>query len=293
MVTPLTHDGSLDVAAVERIVDFFAMHDVAPLLMGTTGEGNSLSRSDGRLLVESAVRSSHGRVLIYACLTGNCYSEQLVQAEAYCQAGADVIAATLPTYYALTPMQMEAYFTHLADSIGRPLMMYNILATTHMSIPEDRVRKLAAHPNIVGLKDSERDADRLCRLARFASERSDFSFFCGCAAFSSLTLKQGADGIVPSSGNFSPAIYNALWKAAVGGEEQEATRLQDITNALGSIYQHNRTLGQSLAALKVMMQTKNLCEPWMLTPLTRLTPEEEQAVVGQTAAFVEKHQGDL
>ncbi len=281
MVTPVTHQGHLDVASVERIVELFSVNGVAPLLMGTTGEGNSVSRSDGLLMVETAARAAKGRILIYAGLTGNCFSEQCAQAEAYSRAGADVIVATLPTYYALTPSQMENYYKMLADSINTPLMMYNILATTHMSIPEDVVQRLADHPRIVGLKDSERDADRLCRLAAFARDRADFAFFCGCAAFSALTLKAGADGIVPSSGNFVPDIYMQLYHAAVTGDNEKAQRLQTLTNTIGEIYQKGRTLGESLAALKVMMQTKRLCQPWMLPPLSRLDEGEERSVTYQ------------
>ena len=152
MVTPVTQDGRLDTEAVQRIIDFFAQNKVSPLLMGTTGEGNSVSQADGQLFVETAVKAANGRILIYAGLTGNCFAEQVRQAEIYTALGADVIVATLPTYYALTPDQMYEYYKTLADCITGPLMLYNILATTHMSIPVDIIKKLADHPNIVGLK---------------------------------------------------------------------------------------------------------------------------------------------
>ena len=74
-------------------------------------------------------------------------------------------------------------------------------------------------------------------------------------------------------------MFNELYDAAVKGDMDTANRLQDETNDLAKIYQAGRTLGQSLTALKVMMQTKGLCEPWMLMPLTRLSSEEEQAIV--------------
>ena len=110
MVTPVTQDGQLDVRAVKRIIDLFAYNKVSPLLMGTTGEGNSVSREDGQILVETAVKAADGRILIYAGLTGNCFAEQVRQAEVYTALGADVIVATLPTYYALTPEQMYEYY---------------------------------------------------------------------------------------------------------------------------------------------------------------------------------------
>ena len=278
MVTPVTQDARLDTKAVERIINFFAEAGVSPLLMGTTGEGNSVSQQDGLRMVETAVKAAAGRITLYAGLTGNCFAEQVAQAEAYTKAGADVIVATLPTYYALTPEQMEDYYRRLADSITGPLMLYNILATTHMSIPVDVIRRLADHPNIVGLKDSERDFERMAQCIEIARGREDFSFFCGWAAQSARSLELGGDGIVPSTGNYVPEMFRQLYEAAVSGDMATANRLQDETNEIAKIYQKDRTLGQSLAALKVMMQTKGLCEPWMLMPLTRLSDEQEKAI---------------
>ena len=278
MVTPVTKEGRLDTEAVVRIIEFFAEAGVSPLLMGTTGEGNSVSPKDGLLFVETAVKAAQKRITIYAGLTGNCFSEQLAQAEAYTKAGADVIVATLPTYYALTEEQMENYYRTLADSIKGPLMLYNILATTHMSIPVDVIRRLADHPNIVGLKDSERDLERMAQCIEIAKDRDDFCYFCGWAAQSAHSLELDGDGIVPSTGNFVPEMFQQLYEAAIVGDMATANRLQDETNEIAKIYQKDRTLGQSLTALKVMMQTKGLCEPWMLMPLTRLTEEEEKAI---------------
>ena len=285
MVTPVKENGTLDTQAVERIIAFFAQAGVSPLLMGTTGEGNSVSQKDGQLFVETAVKAAQGRITIYAGLTGNCFAEQLAQAEAYTHAGADVIVATLPTYYALTEEQMENYYRTLASSIKGPLMLYNILATTHMSIPVEVIRRLADHPNIVGLKDSERDLERMAQCIEIAKGREDFCYFCGWAAQSAHSLELGGDGIVPSTGNFVPEMFQQLYEAAVKGDMATANRLQDETNEIAKIYQKDRTLGQSLTALKVMMQTKGLCEPWMLMPLTRLSAEEEKAIAAKAASI--------
>ena len=285
MITPITIDGALDTKAVERIIDFFAKAGVSPLLMGTTGEGNSVSQKDGLLFVETAVKAANKRIAIYAGLTGNCFSEQYVQAEAYTKVGADVIVATLPTYYALTPEQMENYYLALANHITGPLMLYNILATTHMSIPVDVIKRLSEHKNIVGLKDSERDLERMEKCIEIAKGREDFCYFCGWAAQSAHSLELGGDGIVPSTGNFVPEMFQKLYKSAVDGDMVTANKLQDETNEIAKIYQKDRTLGQSLAALKVMMGTKGLCSPEMLMPLTRLSAEEEQAIKAKVDAL--------
>lgn len=281
MVTPVTSEGKLDTEAVERIIQSFVKNQVSPLLMGTTGEGNSVSQADARLLVDTAVKAAAHHIKVYAGLTGTCISEQMAQVDAFTAAGADVIVATLPSYYALTPEQMENYYRQLADYSKLPVMLYNILATTHMTIPVDVVKRLAEHPNIVGLKDSERDLERMAELIAFSREREDFCYFCGWAAQSSHSLALGGDGIVPSTGNFTPGMFNRLYTAAVNGDKATAMRMQEITNEIAKIYQAGRTLGQSLTALKVMMQTEGLCSPDMLPPLTRLSPEEEASIAQQ------------
>lgn len=282
MVTPVTASGMIDIPAVERIIESFANNGVAPLLMGTTGEGNSVSFSQGHILVETAVKAAKGRILIYAGLTGTCVAEQIKAADDYTKAGADVIVATLPSYYALTEEQMYNYYKNLADNIKGPLMLYNIKATTHMSIPVEIIRRLSMHPNIVGLKDSERDLERMEACISISKGREDFAYFCGWAAQSAHSLELGADGIVPSTGNFVPKMFNDLYNAAINGDMDAANMLQEKTNMIAKIYQEGRTLGESLTALKVMMQVDGLCEPHMLPPLTRLNAETEANITTLT-----------
>ena len=288
MVTPVTPTGMLDKPAVERIIKSFVEAGVSPLLMGTTGEGNSVSTSDGQELIATAVKAAEGKITIYAGLTGTSFIEQLRQAGYYSASGADVIVGTLPSYYALTPEQMENYYKTLADSIKGPLMLYNIAATTHMSIPVDVIERLSKHPNIVGLKDSERDLERMEKCIEIARDNDEFTYFCGWAAQSAHSLELGGDGIVPSTGNFVPGMFRKLYDAAEAGDMETANRLQDETNEIAKLYQAGRTLGQSLTALKVMMQTRGLCTPDMLMPLTRLSEQEEAEIAAAAAAITEK-----
>lgn len=289
MATPVTKDGDIDVAAVERIVDNMASHQCAPLIMGTTGEGNSCSIADGVAMVAAAKRAAKGRVTIYVGLPGTCISDQRKAATEFIAAGADVIAATLPSYYALTDEQMEKYYTDLADFLPIPLMLYNITITTHMSIPLEVIERLSHHPNIVGLKDSENNIPRLEECCKLFADREDFAYFCGCAANSCAALKNGGDGIVPSVGNYLPQMYQDLYEAGVKGDFEECERLQQLTIEIGKINTVGLTLGQSLAGLKVIMNMLGLCEPHMLAPLTELTPEQVAKIQADAKPVIEKY----
>lgn len=286
MVTPVTGEGDIDVEAVERIVANFARYGVSALIMGTTGEGNSVSTEQGVKMISAAAKAAAGRITIYAGLAGNCISDQYEAAKRFADAGADVIAATLPSYYALTPEQMFSYYKNLADSVTIPLMLYNITITTHMSIPLDVIERLSCHPNIVGLKDSENDIERMEKALKIFAGRDDFAYFCGCAANSAHALKHGADGIVPSVGNYLPELYSDLYNAGVSGNEELARKIQEKTIEIGKVNTQGLTLGQSLAGLKVIMKECGLCETYMLPPLTELPEETAERIRTQIRPYL-------
>lgn len=289
MVTPVMKDGSIDTAAVERIVSNFAKYGVSPLIMGTTGEGNSVSVKNGVEMISAAKRAANKDMVIYAGLAGNCISEQKEAAAKFIEAGADVIAATLPCYYALTPEQMYNYYKDMADTLTVPLMLYNITITTHMSIPMDIIERLSHHPNIVGLKDSENNVPRLEEALKLFADREDFAYFCGCAANSAVALKNGADGIVPSVGNYLPKIYQDLYEAGVRGDMEKAEELQQKTIEIGKINTAGLTLGESLAGLKIIMNEAGLCETNMLPPLTKLNAETEERIRREARPVIEQY----
>jgi len=111
------------------------------------------------------------------------------------------------------------------------------------------------------------------------SQRKDFSYFLGWAARSAEALMNGADGLVPSTGNFEPKLYNDLYKAVQTGDTTLAMEKQDWSDRRGNAYQQGRLLGGSLAALKVIMTRNGFCKKYVMPPLQLLTPEEEQKVL--------------
>lgn len=290
MITPFTHEGKLDILAVEKICQRFVESGVSPFLLGTTGESTSVSSKDSRLLVKAAVDAVKGKVTVYAGLCGNSVSKNIDNAKNYIDLGADVLVSTLPSYYPLTPDQMKLYFETLAENVSKPVIMYNIPATTNMSIPLEVIQTMSLHPNIIGFKDSERDAQRVEQCAKMFRDREDFFYFLGYAALSSVALKLGADGLVPSTANFAPKMFKQLYDFSLAGQWEEAERMQRETNEIAQIYQNGRTLGESLQALKVMMSALDLCQPYAIPPLTNLSIDEQNSILKATKIIIQKYQ---
>jgi len=189
------------------------------------------------------------------------------------------VVATVPSYYALTETQTKNYFTALADKSPLPVIIYNIPATTHVSLPLDWLDELSHHNNIVATKDSERSDERLEKSIALWKDRKDFSHFVGWAARSAKALLSGSDGIIPSTGNIVASIYKTLVDAVVNADEAKAYQMQQLSDAIGAVYQANKTLGESLWALKVLMQSKGLCEPFVMPPLQSLDAAEKNSLL--------------
>src|SRR5690606_24257326 len=160
--------------------------------------------------------------VVYAGISGNSLYDSVDEAKQYYDMGIDVFVANMASYYPVDSDQIFRYFEELADKVPCPLIIYNIPSTTHLSIPLEVVDQLSHHPNIVGLKDSERDLKRMESSILLWKDRKDFSFFSGWAAVSHTAVTSGADGIVPSSGNLVPHLYQIIYASGVKEERSLA-----------------------------------------------------------------------
>jgi dihydrodipicolinate synthase/N-acetylneuraminate lyase len=275
-VTPLTADHKLDHGAVEKMFNHFNANGVHPFILGTTGEAASIPFSVKKEFLGLAGRLKKNGDTLYAGISSNALQEAIDLARCSFDDGVDVVVATLPSYYALTESAMLNYLEQLTENVPGPLMIYNIPATTHMSVPLSTIDRLSHHPNIVGVKDSERNEERLKESIRLWKDRKDFSHLLGWAAKSADALLLGSDGLVPSTGNFHPKLYADLYKAAKENDKAKAYAFQELSDVLGNLYQQGRTLGESLWALKVLMKELGFCQTHVMPPIYEQSTEEEK-----------------
>lgn len=277
MVTPLTEEFAIDERAIKNIVSSFIENNVQPLILGTTGEVASLAASQKTKLVEVAVNEVRGRMPVAAGLCGNSLSTIIDEGKKYADMGVEALVTLAPNYYPVNDNHTLSWFEKLADNLPLPMFLYNIPATTHHSISLDVIEKLSYHSNVIGIKDSQPDHDRLVESLERWANREDFLFLVGCAANSCYGLKNGADGIVPSVGNLFPKLYAYLFEAAKRNDFEECERLQQLTNKVSKYNQGDRTLTEAIPALKALMSIKGLCGPQVMPPMLRLEATEEKA----------------
>ena len=285
MLTPATEDGRIDEDSANRLIGTLVDAETDPFLFGTTGEASSIPSSEKIRLAEHLCPRFVDRKTVYMGISSNCLADSIDLAQRFADLGVQVAVANLPSYLDLRPDQTLKYFERLADAIPLPLIIYNIPITTHMSIPLEIVETLSHHPNIAGLKDSERDLERLKSATAQFKDRDDFCHLTGWAAQSVTALQSGSDGLVPVTANLVPELYLDLYNATIQGDSDTANRLQNETNEISKIFQENRSLGESLASIKALLNVSGICGTSMFPPLTAVTKEDEAQLTAKWTTF--------
>jgi 4-hydroxy-tetrahydrodipicolinate synthase len=232
-------------------------------------------RSERQRLVERVVARVRSRALVYAGI-GDLRADDAAAGNGYLDAGADAVVARAPV--SMAAADLPSWFQVLLDQLNGPVILYNIPLLTRVSIPLQVVERLADHPRLVGLKDSENDPQRLETLMHRLGSRPGFSVFVGVGRLMETGLRLGAEGIVPSVGNLIPETCHLLWTCARRGDWSGAKQHADRMNAVATLYQADRDLGESLAALKGALSLLGVCEPHMSPPLQPLNPTELQSL---------------
>ena len=231
MVTPLDAKRRLDKAGVKKMVRHLVFGGVDGIfLLGTTGEGPHLSYAIRRELVKETCRLVKGQVPVLVGITETDLEDALAFARDCKTFGASAVVAAPPYYFKLTQAECLAWFTEMADRSPLPVVVYDMPAHTDTVIEPATIAKLAAHGNIVAMKDSS-SIIALFNKFRLALEpfKDKFSLFMGPDEAMGEAVLLGADGGVCTGANLWPAQFKAMYLAAKAGDVEKVRKLQRFT----------------------------------------------------------------
>src|SRR5437660_50916 len=169
MATPLTREGEIDPGGIKKVVDYLFDNGVTGLsILGSTGEGPSLTVSQRQQALEAALEATNGRGAVFTGAASSIVSEVIASLRTTAGSGVRGALVPPPYYYRLDTAGIVAYFERIAEASPVPIIIYNIPSMTKLQIPPEAVARLIAHPNIMGLKDSGGDFGYFSTLARIA-----------------------------------------------------------------------------------------------------------------------------
>ncbi len=268
LATPFDADNRVDYAALERLIEFHVSEGSDGLVIaGTTGESATLEKSEHTELIGKAVEIVNGRLPVIAG-TGSNSTAQTVQLSV------DVGKLRIDAYllvapYYNKPMQEGIYqhFSTIADAVDKPVMLYNVPGRTVADILPETVARLAAHPNIFGIKEATGDLQRLSQIQHLVSE--DFMLYSGDDFTALEFIENGGNGVVTVCGNVAPRLMADMCRAALAGESEKAKQLDDKLQPLNKAL----FLESSPIPVKWALAEMGLIPPGIRLPLTPYAEE--------------------
>ncbi len=280
MVTPMRNRDELDVPGLERLVEHILAGGVSGLfILGTTGEGPSLSYRLRRELIERVCRLVHQRVPVLVGITDTAFVESVNLARHAMDRGAAAVVLAPPYYLPEGQPELQEYLDHLVPELPLPLFLYNMPALTKVSFELETVRRAMDEPRIVGLKDSSGNMVYFHRVAGLLPHRPDWSLLMGPEEMLLDAVLAGGHGGVNGGANLFPKLYVRLHEAAQAGDLARAKVLHAVVMRMSnSLYRVGRHSSAIIKGIKCALACLGVCDDFMAEPFHRFRAEERSLV---------------
>ena len=225
LVTPFHEDGSVDFEALARLVDFHLQNGTdAILTLGTTGESSTMTDEEDNSVVDAVVKQVAGRIPVIAGSGSNSTATMLDKSLSYQRLGADGLLIITPYYNKSNEEGIYQHFKVVADAVDIPCILYNIPGRCGCSISLNNMERLAAHKNIMGVKEASGNVTFAAQVAQLLSD--EFRMYSGEDALTVPLMSLGASGTISVWADIQPALVHEMCRAYLDGNVQRAREIQ-------------------------------------------------------------------
>lgn len=225
LVTPFDKDGKINYTRFKELIEYqIAGGTDAIIVCGTTGEGSTLTTDERLSLFSMAAETVNGRLPVI-CATGSnstSFSLELAKnAEKY-----DIDAHLIVTpYYNKTSQEglINHYYT-IAESLSKPVIVYNVPTRTGMNITPETYQRLSLHENIVGVKEADSNISKLIKSIVLCDGKLDF--YIGNDDLISAAQSVGCKGVVSVLANILPSYTHEMTINGINYKGEICSRMQ-------------------------------------------------------------------
>jgi 4-hydroxy-tetrahydrodipicolinate synthase len=277
LVTPFRRDESIDEQALRAFVQFQMDEGIDFLVpCGTTGESVTLSEEEQTRVVRIVLETSAGRVPVVAGAGGNNTARVIDKVRTYEALGVDAILSVSPYYNKPTQEGLFQHFRAIAQSTRLPIVVYNVPGRTAVNILPDTIVRLAAIPNIIGVKEASGDISQIGEIVARAPE--GFKVFSGDDSLTLPVIALGGAGLISVASNEAPQLMTKFTDAALRGRLDEAQELHRRLFALMKGNFIETSPGPVKAALAMMGKIEEVFR-LPLVPVQPATREKIRAIL--------------
>ncbi|MCU7874846.1 MAG: 4-hydroxy-tetrahydrodipicolinate synthase [Candidatus Thiodiazotropha sp. (ex Lucinoma borealis)] len=274
MITPMEEDGSLDDAALRKLVEFHIQQGSdAIVAVGTTGESATLDEEEHCDVIRRVVDYVDGRVPVIAGTGANSTREAISLTQCALAAGADACLLVTPYYNKPTQDGLYLHFKAVAEAVEIPQILYNVPGRTACDMLPETIARLAMIPNIIGVKEATGDLSRLHKLRELCDP--SFALYSGDDATGCEFLLKGGHGVISVTANAAPRLMHEMSVAALTGNDEEAMAIDGKLAGLHSaLFVESNPIPVKWAMMKL-----GLANQGIRLPLTWLSPSAEGEVL--------------
>jgi len=265
LVTPFTKDGFVDYGALKALVEEQTAGGVEGICsVGTSGESPTLSHEEHHEVIAKTIEYAAGRCKIVAGTGANSTSEAIsLTKAAIAMGGADACLQVTPYYNKPNAEGLYRHFMTVAD-LGLPVILYNVPGRAGKEIPLDVVVRLAAHPNIIAIKEAAGSVERVSAIKNLVP---DFTVLSGDDSLALPMIAVGAEGVISVASNVIPKEMSDFIRLALAGEFVKARTLH------AKYYQlfHDLFIDVNPVMVKEALALMGKCERAFRLPLCETT----------------------
>ena len=222
LITPF-HDGELDEPSLRRLTRHYLGQPVDGLILAaTTGEGLTLDDDETARLVEIVAAEVARRIPVFLGVSGS-WTRKVAETLTHTAAWpVDGYLIACPYYTRPSQEGLYRHFAALAEATERAIIVYNIPYRTGVNLANETLLRLAALPNIAGVKDC--CADQVQSFDLVAAKPQGFAVMTGEDALFYNALTQGAEGGILAASHVETASFASVRNIFVSGDQQGALR---------------------------------------------------------------------
>jgi len=218
MVTPLTKDYKVNEKSLRKLIDFLIDGGVHGLfVVGTSGEFYGLSHEEKKEVIEISMDQANGRVPIYAGTNGITTQETIKLTQMAQDCKVDAVSILTPMFISPTQEELYNHYKTIAAETDVPILLYNNVPKTGVTLTSDTVAKLADIENIISVKDSSGDFTLTSEYIRKTRDK-DFCVLAGRDTLIHACLCYGGAGSIAACANIAPRVVSDIYDKYVAGD---------------------------------------------------------------------------
>ncbi|WP_018606286.1 dihydrodipicolinate synthase family protein [Uliginosibacterium gangwonense] len=232
IVTPFNPQGEVCEQRLRKQIQRQLAHDNGIFCNGTNGEFFVLDMAEKIRVTGICVDEVAGRVPVVAHIGEISTAATIRLGKEAARLGVDAVSAITPYFVPLKQSEVIAHYTAVADAVPVPVYLYNIPGRTGNTIEPETARKLAEHPNIIGIKDSAGSYESLQGFLAAVKGIEGFDVLSGPDHLAYRGFVEGCCACISGLANVQPEGVSRIWKNFHAGDLAKAEAAQEFIAGL-------------------------------------------------------------